>query len=362
MRFEYPKQKYLLDGGGDVVVSDYLNTVHGSLRSKGYHNLDTSYDKKAYISEEILLNDFDPLENTVTILYSADNEFSTYFCYWQHKTLDIYINVARQEYDDSSEDEVDIGGNYYKVMVTYYNPENDITDVIDYLDKNITRKLPSKNKIDIIIQTMRGFEFREHEIKSPKIDLDTMYNADFTPVYNHIVEKLNTGNKGVVLFYGEPGTGKTSLIKHLTTVVKDKFVFVPISMIAHVSSPQFIGDLIKNKGGILVLEDCENFIQDRKLTNDSIVSPLLQITDGILSDILDIKIICTFNTDLTRVDEALRREGRLIAEYEFKELTEDRADALAGKHVEGKRTLANIFNKLTYTENVKEERKIGFGR
>jgi hypothetical protein len=362
MRFEYSPQKYLFDGGADIVTSDIIRNVYSTLRSQGYHGLDTSYDKKAYISDELLESDFEPLENTASILYGSDDSFKYYYPYWKHKELDLYLNVSKQEYDEKSEDEVDVHDSYYRILIIFYNPENSMDSIIEFLDKNITRTLPSKNKIDIIIQTMKGFEFREHEIKSPKIDLDTMYNADFTPVYHHIVDKLNTGNKGVVLFYGDPGTGKTSLIKHLTTVVKDKFVFVPISMIGHISSPQFIGDLIKNKGGILVLEDCENFIQDRKVASDSVVSPLLQITDGILSDILDIKIICTFNTDLTKVDEALRREGRLIAEYEFKELSQDRADTLAGKPVTGKKTLANIFNNLTYTENVKEERKIGFGR
>ena len=67
---------------------------------------------------------------------------------------------------------------------------------------------------------------------------------------------------------------------------------------------------------------------------------------------------------MTRVDEALRREGRLIAEYQFKELTEEKANALAGKEVEGKKTLANIFNDLTFKDETskKEEKMIGFGR
>lgn len=362
MIFEFPEEKYLFDGAGSIIVSDPINTVHSALKAKGYETLDTSYDRKAYISKEVVYEDFEPLENTGCISYDSNGEFKSYYLYWKHKSIDLYINLSSQEYSDIHRDEIDVNDKYYLITMSFYNPSKDISEIVNYMDFNYVRKLNSKNKIDIIVQTQRGFEFQEHTIKSPEIDLDTMYNEDFKPVYEHVVDKLNTGERGVVLFYGEPGTGKTSLIKHLTTVVKDKFVFVPINMIAHVSSPQFIGDLVKNKGVILVLEDCENFIQDRKISNDSIVSPLLQVTDGVLSDILGIKIICTFNTDLTKVDEALRREGRLIAEYEFKELDQEKADLLAGAPVEGKRTLANIFNNLTYTENKKEERKIGFGR
>jgi hypothetical protein len=44
---------------------------------------------------------------------------------------------------------------------------------------------------------------------------------------------------------------------------------------------------------------------------------------------LNLQIICTFNTDLTNVDEALLRKGRLIAKYEFKALAEQKSQALS---------------------------------
>ena len=51
---------------------------------------------------------------------------------------------------------------------------------------------------------------------------------------------------------------------------------------------------------------------------------ILNISDGLLSDELCIKFICTFNAPLKDIDEALLRKGRLAARYEFKDLTTDK--------------------------------------
>ena len=48
---------------------------------------------------------------------------------------------------------------------------------------------------------------------------------------------------------------------------------------------------------------------------------LLNLTDGMLGESLGIQVICTFNTDVRNIDKALMRKGRLIASYEFQELT-----------------------------------------
>jgi hypothetical protein len=58
---------------------------------------------------------------------------------------------------------------------------------------------------------------------------------------------------------------------------------------------------------------------------------LLNISEGLLSDCLNIQIICSFITDISKVDSALMREGRLIEKYEFKDLEASKAQALSTK-------------------------------
>ena len=67
-------------------------------------------------------------------------------------------------------------------------------------------------------------------------------------------------------------------------------------MISSLTSPDFIGLLVDNKT-VLVLENCENYIAERTADNRiDMVTTILNIADGILSDILE----CQFIAPLTR--------------------------------------------------------------
>jgi len=80
---------------------------------------------------------------------------------------------------------------------------------------------------------------------------------------------------------------------------------------------------------VLVIEDAENIIMDRRHNSSSAVSNLLNISDGLLADFLNVQLICTFNSALTTVDNALLRKGRLIARYEFGKLSVNKSQRLS---------------------------------
>ena len=98
-----------------------------------------------------------------------------------------------------------------------------------------------------------------------------------------------------------------------------------------ITNPDLISILIDHPNSIFVIEDAENIIIDREKNGHSPVSALLNISDGLLADCLNIQVICSFNTDISKVDNALLRKGRLIAKYEFKELEVQKAQSLSGK-------------------------------
>jgi len=88
---------------------------------------------------------------------------------------------------------------------------------------------------------------------------------------------------------------------------------------------------------------------DRKMNSNSSVSNLLNISDGLLSDCLNVQIICTFNSALHLVDSALLRKGRLIAMYEFDKLEVEKAQRLSdhlghSKKITQPMTIAEIVN------------------
>jgi hypothetical protein len=95
------------------------------------------------------------------------------------------------------------------------------------------------------------------------------------------------------------------------------------------------------------------------------VTNLLNMTDGLLNDMLNLQIICTFNVDLKKLDSALLREGRLIARKEFKALAVLDANLLAQRlgikhHFTKPATLGQIYakrkNQNTLIHDVEQER------
>lgn len=133
-----------------------------------------------------------------------------------------------------------------------------------------------------------------------------------------------------------------------------------------ITNPNLISILVDNPNSVFVIEDAENIIIDRNKNGSSPVSALLNISDGLLSDCLNIQILCSFNTDISKVDNALMRKGRLIAKYEFKELEVEKANALSKKlgydsNFIAPMTLASIYNQQEVDYNhVERESSIGF--
>jgi ATP-dependent 26S proteasome regulatory subunit len=188
------------------------------------------------------------------------------------------------------------------------------------------------------------------------------------PVHDKILKTLNQKKgKGLVLLHGEPGTGKTHYLKYLASKIKDKKVmFVPPYLVDFITSPEMTPFLIENSDSILFIEDAERVITDRDTNAANGVSNILNLTDGILGDILNIQIVATFNMDRKKIDTALLRKGRLIAEHKFDKLKVDDANKLI-KHlgmdhiVTEDMTLTEIYNLQEVEYKAQDtKRKIGF--
>nr|WP_289023403.1 AAA family ATPase [uncultured Salegentibacter sp.] len=107
--------------------------------------------------------------------------------------------------------------------------------------------------------------------------------------------------------------------------------------------------LIDNPNSVLVIEDAEELIVSRDNQRNSNLAMILNVTDGILGESLGIQIIATFNTDVQRIDPALKRKGRLKSAYEFKALSAEKAnhfliDQSVNYSTEDDLTLAEIYN------------------
>jgi hypothetical protein len=223
-------------------------------------------------------------------------------------------------------------------------------------------------EINLIIQNRNHLDLKAMEIKRTKLDLDLFYEDDFKEVDEVIRKRLSQKNdKGIVLLHGLPGTGKTTYLRYLVGKIKKRVLFLSPSVAGNLMNPDFIELLIDNPNTVLIIEDAENIIMDRKYSNSSSVSNLLNISDGLLADFLNVQLICTFNSSLTMVDSALVRKGRLIAKYEFGKLGVHKSNRLA-KHfgfdttISEPMTIAEIANPHEKTQPVEKVEVIGFRR
>lgn len=254
---------------------------------------------------------------------------------------------------------------------SFYGPtEAEILAFKKIFDGFIIKEDP-KNKLYMLKSAeYNGLELDSFPTSCEGMSLDLNYGKAFQKIHDHVIDSLKNKKSGLYVFHGPPGTGKTSYVKYLTTVVENrKFIFVPNTMVAELFSPKLVDKLYSFKNSVLVLEDAEVCVFKRDGNNNALVSGILNITDGLLKDLLNISIVVTFNAaDITELDVALLRKGRLKIMHKFDLLPEEDARKLA-KHV-GKKTpvtmalsLADVYNldEETGLEEAKSEKRVGFG-
>lgn len=254
-------------------------------------------------------------------------------------------------------------------LTYYYNIQyKNLDQQIDLEHIRTFHRIKKKSNISLVKSEMGHLDTEEFNLLIPPMDLELNYGTKFSNVHNLIVNRLNESyGKGIILLHGDPGTGKTSYIKYLTSLIKDKeILFVPPSMAEMISEPSIIPFLMENKNSILIIEDAEKVISDRQTNGSSAgVSNILNLTDGILGDCLSIQIVATFNMKREKIDQALLRKGRLIAEHKFEKLNVEETNKLL-KHLgktfvsEEGMSLADIYNIDIEIHKSKNNTKIGF--
>jgi hypothetical protein len=224
---------------------------------------------------------------------------------------------------------IEIAFDYCQVLYCYRDHER-AQQLLTEVSRFKRREKTSRFSIDLITKDSDGMLLKSMDIKKTRLDLGLYYEDDFQEVDAVIRRRLNKKqDKGIVLLHGLAGAGKTTYLRYLVGSLRKKVLFLSPSAANHIMEPDFMDLLMDNPDSVLVIEDAENIIMDRKINQTSSVSNLLNISDGLLADCLRIQIICTFNHPLSMIDDALLRKGRLIARYEFGKLSIAKAQRLS---------------------------------
>lgn len=228
------------------------------------------------------------------------------------------------------------------------------------------KKGKPRDVIGMVIYNHGHLDTQYVKYKKPDLDLSRHYNDDLGPVHDKLLQIITEKDRsGIILFHGAPGTGKSTYIRYLVSHTDKKIIFITPELAGSMGSPEIAKFLIQNANTVFVIEDAEKLIVSRDRQNNSSISTLLNLTDGILGESLGIQIIATFNTELYNIDKALLRKGRMLTRYEFKPLVQDKARQLLIElgymdvAIDGPMPLAEIFNFEEESFEIKRE-GIGF--
>lgn len=260
-----------------------------------------------------------------------------------------------------------VGDRFFR-LYGYFRDEVSAKTLLDGFQEHKYVHEDNQTHIYLIQSGLGGLHTERVEILPPEINLELHYNDDFPAVHERLVGLLaQPKSKGLILLHGEPGTGKTTYIKYLSSLVKKDMLILPPYMTNYLTSPEIIPFLLDNKDSVLIIEDAERILQSREAGGDTnSVSNILNLTDGLLADCMHIQVIATFNASKHLLDKALLRKGRLMVDYAFGKLAPYKANSLLTHlgtpfRTDQPMTLADIFNLDEQTvSGERYEVKMGF--
>jgi hypothetical protein len=199
------------------------------------------------------------------------------------------------------------------------------------LEKDYITKV-KKNLVFTIVKTSVGFDIKNMGDGSSPLISDN-YLPEVLEDIDFVLKSFKkTPPAGrICILNGEPGTGKTHLIRSVLMQLDCVFLIIPSNLIDSLDKPEFVPLLmnIKNeheKPIIMIIEDGDVCLVPRKNDNISTIASLLNLSDGILGSIIDIKMIISTNAAITEMDQAILRPGRLCRNIHVGPLPFDQAN------------------------------------
>jgi hypothetical protein len=286
--------------------------IHGTFDFKETENFFEQYEKVNKFTEIICL-ETDDIINDKVLLKSTE-------C--------IYISYIAV--DKLTEDAV------ISDITIYYNSSEDADEVNEIIkslsEYQVIDELEDGHNLNVV--SLSGNSIELDQIKYDDIDNDNIeeyYSKETFKSISKWIKKSKKQESGLSIFYGQRGTGKSSMIKFLASKLNKNLIFIPNNLVdLTINSSDFTKFLRKHENPILVLDDCEMIFNEFFTKSNIIVNNLMQLVDGLLSDKLNISIIAIFNVeDKNEIDHNLIDCNNLIDIIEFTDLSNTEANQLS---------------------------------
>ncbi len=179
------------------------------------------------------------------------------------------------------------------VVTIFYNHQSKkdiLSHVNDFAINSIAKENNIGGKIGLLTSNGNGLCLKDFEIKNSDFNFDN--NVNLISFNEKLITQLNKRNeKGIALITQISSESFIKYIRHLTSIVQKRFIYVDNQFSNLLGHPQFLKSiLLENPNSILVLENSKA-IENRKNNPNSAVSLLTNLADGLLADALSIQII-----------------------------------------------------------------------
>lgn len=320
-------------------------TIYSSFAKDGFNTIISKYTEYKNSQIELIpAEDFDII-NDKSIVKINDSIYLSY-------------HVLDRESDNS----------FIHEVIFFYKSDKDLEEI-----NKITEKLGKYNieleeggdsyKLNTVFITPNGLEVEPIDNLDLDESVELFYNVETFKSINKLSKTLKKTKKGLTVFYGERGTGKTSVINYICESLDRMVIYIPNNMLdVTISSPEFRTFLKKYTKPIIVLDDCEMIFNELYSKSNIYVNNILQMVDGLLSDSIELNIITIFNVDdENEIDHILLECNSLIDVIEFDLLNQEESNDLA-KHLGSRKKFKNknkLIDIIKNNNTSKSYKKIG---
>jgi hypothetical protein len=212
---------------------------------------------------------------------------------------------------------------------------NVLHKISQFVLDNTTNREDSSGSVYALVNTKNGPEVQFIGTGGFPLEKGN-YSAEVIKGYEKIIKDLNAKNPSgkIAILDGEPGSGKSYMIRGLLHEVDAVFVIVSPDMVEQLTSPAMISSLLKvkknsssDKSIVLIVEDADSLLSQRMSDNMSGISSILNLGDGIMGSVLNVRLVCTTNAKKVDLDPAILRPGRLSANVHVGALSREEAQA-----------------------------------
>lgn len=285
--------------------------------------------------------DPDASEFTPIILDDYAQGIKNFFFSLKYKNVICYITGNMSKSMDKTEAELEI-----------VSTDLDIAkEAMRLLFKPIALEEKEKETIDVKFWSWNGKKASAitRELEGSYIDdVIENYNKETADEILSLRDNFFDRNGKLVIFSGDPGTGKTTIIRSFARDWKDKavldYIIDPVEFFN--GTPSYMIEVImsgkqnmdpedweydfystdelarKSKKKILVLEDCGELIKSEAKTDvGSGLARFLNIVDGMIGQGLDLTVLLTTNEKIENFHSAVTREGRVNTMIDFEQFS-----------------------------------------